>query len=413
MNYSFGVFLLAAAVSTADAWGGEGHRAIAALARTVMQEKYPASWNVIDTVMRSHNEDFVYTAIWADVVKSTLGFTKSWHFINTPTHQCKFIRKKDCGSDDLCLAGVLTQVVHGQKLAAEKKNVLSFNLLDVAAEIESNPELMANMIPADDSYFLSLMAQDTEEEDYIHHELISSEVEESEDDIVLLGDNPENKNLRDRKNRKNDDKHGKNDNNGKRDKDDGKKPSKSEDKHSNCQLKDGFNCWWPNERIKWAVHFIGDQHQPLHVSWAEDKGGNSITTSLGNLHGVWDTAVIRQAIQEQQDGNTGAYISSFSRNFNHKAFALADEALKQINAKGFSQAVDDWSTETAKVACDSAYLWRGQLVRTGAQLDIKNYSAVNYPVIEDRIIAGGARLAAYLHAVVEDEKQQKLTQIRI
>ena len=50
-------------------------------------------------------------------------------------------------------------------------------------------------------------------------------------------------------------------------------------------------------------HFVGDLHQPLHVSFADDKGGNGIdarvTGGCGhfgyraeNLHGVWDNCIL-------------------------------------------------------------------------------------------------------------------------
>jgi len=51
------------------------------------------------------------------------------------------------------------------------------------------------------------------------------------------------------------------------------------------------------EALKFLAHFVGDVHQPLHVSFAVDRGGNSITVTAfdnasTNLHAVWDTALI-------------------------------------------------------------------------------------------------------------------------
>lgn len=50
-------------------------------------------------------------------------------------------------------------------------------------------------------------------------------------------------------------------------------------------------------------HFVGDLHQPLHVSFADDKGGNGIDARVSggcgnfgyraeNLHGVWDNCIL-------------------------------------------------------------------------------------------------------------------------
>src|SRR5690606_36239731 len=50
------------------------------------------------------------------------------------------------------------------------------------------------------------------------------------------------------------------------------------------------------EALKSLIHFVGDVHQPLHVSFARDRGGNDVkVTFLGretNLHRVWDTGLI-------------------------------------------------------------------------------------------------------------------------
>jgi len=44
------------------------------------------------------------------------------------------------------------------------------------------------------------------------------------------------------------------------------------------------------------VHLVGDLHQPLHVGYAEDRGGNSIKVEWfgeeTNLHHVWDGSII-------------------------------------------------------------------------------------------------------------------------
>jgi S1/P1 Nuclease len=45
-----------------------------------------------------------------------------------------------------------------------------------------------------------------------------------------------------------------------------------------------------NEALKFLTHFLGDIHQPLHVSFASDLGGNTLTGTFlgesGNLHHV-------------------------------------------------------------------------------------------------------------------------------
>lgn len=48
--------------------------------------------------------------------------------------------------------------------------------------------------------------------------------------------------------------------------------------------------------LKLLGHWVGDIHQPMHVSFQDDRGGNSNIANVGlpdaNLHGVWDYMII-------------------------------------------------------------------------------------------------------------------------
>ncbi len=48
--------------------------------------------------------------------------------------------------------------------------------------------------------------------------------------------------------------------------------------------------------LKFVIHLAGDLHQPLHLGYAKDYGGNSITLKYFGktvkLHGLWDSSVI-------------------------------------------------------------------------------------------------------------------------
>jgi nuclease S1 len=45
-------------------------------------------------------------------------------------------------------------------------------------------------------------------------------------------------------------------------------------------------------------HWVGDIHQPLHVSFEDDRGGNTINVSgcARNLHAVWDRCLVEYAV---------------------------------------------------------------------------------------------------------------------
>jgi len=59
------------------------------------------------------------------------------------------------------------------------------------------------------------------------------------------------------------------------------------------------------EALKFVVHFVGDLHQPMHISRAEDKGGNTIQLNYEdkgtNLHSLWDTKMLeKQGLSYEQ-----------------------------------------------------------------------------------------------------------------
>jgi hypothetical protein len=56
------------------------------------------------------------------------------------------------------------------------------------------------------------------------------------------------------------------------------------------------------EALLFLGHWVGDIHQPLHVSYADDRGGNEIQPVGGgfyassSLHGVWDSGIVSKAV---------------------------------------------------------------------------------------------------------------------
>lgn len=51
--------------------------------------------------------------------------------------------------------------------------------------------------------------------------------------------------------------------------------------------------------LKFLGHWVGDVHQPLHVSFEDDRGGNNIKVSGScgnNLHSAWDTCLVVAAV---------------------------------------------------------------------------------------------------------------------
>lgn len=101
------------------------------------------------------------------------------------------------------------------------------------------------------------------------------------------------------------------------------------------------------ERLKalqFVLHFVGDEHQPLHSSDDNDEGGNEKKVSASgikasNLHSYWDTAFV------QQLGSSAADI--------------ADTLIQQIAPSDLAgwqtQTPRDWSLEAFGVAQRDSY----------------------------------------------------------
>jgi hypothetical protein len=102
--------------------------------------------------------------------------------------------------------------------------------------------------------------------------------------------------------------------------------------------------------LRFLGHFVGDLHQPLHVGFAEDLGGNRIDvrwdTGNGiinkNLHSVWDSEILRRAglTSQTQDGPvlngeiTAAELAAW------QTFDLvwwAAESFAQAQARGYTK----------------------------------------------------------------------------
>ncbi|KAI0702020.1 phospholipase C/P1 nuclease domain-containing protein [Cerioporus squamosus] len=94
------------------------------------------------------------------------------------------------------------------------------------------------------------------------------------------------------------------------------------------------------EALKFLVHWMGDMHQPLHMSGRE-KGGNGAKVTwngrITNLHSVWDGLLIAQSIRQTPrnysrplTGAAGAIVEP------HLRGAIYDPYIRRIMHEGLS-----------------------------------------------------------------------------
>ena len=136
------------------------------------------------------------------------------------------------------------------------------------------------------------------------------------------------------------------------------------------------------EALLFLVHFVGDIHQPLHVSHARDKGGNDVAVDFfgnrTNLHTVWDSMMIRRA---------GKRWSVYARDL---LLAVTPQQRAEWAAQ-LDPAV--WAMESFRLAESNGYA----VPKDGVIDDA--YFQKNLPVIDTQLTKGGVRLGALLNAI--------------
>jgi nuclease S1 len=86
--------------------------------------------------------------------------------------------------------------------------------------------------------------------------------------------------------------------------------------------------------LKFLGHWVGDVHQPLHVSFKDDRGGNAIVEQGpcgDDLHAVWDTCIIERKL---------------GRDMRHIASELRSRVTDTERAAWTSTGANDWANES-------------------------------------------------------------------
>jgi hypothetical protein len=69
------------------------------------------------------------------------------------------------------------------------------------------------------------------------------------------------------------------------------------------------------QALKFLGHWMGDLHQPLHLSFQDDRGGNEVEVRgccTPKLHAVWDTCVLIQGMGSQAERSVASLRAELS-----------------------------------------------------------------------------------------------------
>jgi len=97
--------------------------------------------------------------------------------------------------------------------------------------------------------------------------------------------------------------------------------------------------------LKLIIHIIGDIHQPLHVGYSDDKGGNDVKViwfnEATNLHSVWDSKLIEyqqlsyteyaKAINHSSETQRQTWIKGGLVNWLWDSYQITETLYKDVN----------------------------------------------------------------------------------
>ena len=144
------------------------------------------------------------------------------------------------------------------------------------------------------------------------------------------------------------------------------------------------------QALAFFMHFTQDIHQPLHVGYQHDRGGNAVTVQWLNekkpinLHWVWDTGLLT-AVKK----SSTQYFALLNK--------ISDDEKKLWQDSTFT----DWAMES-KLLRVHAYQFNHP---PNSQLPIldKAYVDKNQPVFERRLLMAGVRLANELNRIFDPD----------
>lgn len=130
--------------------------------------------------------------------------------------------------------------------------------------------------------------------------------------------------------------------------------------------------------LRFAIHIIGDLHQPLHVGNGNNRGGNDIRVRYHreptNLHSVWDSGMIdRQQL-------------SYS------------EMTDWLDARITPEQLQAWSDTDPQTWLRESAEIRDRIYPQGDEIGY-DYDFAHLATLQRRLQQGGVRIAVYLNAL--------------
>ena len=155
-------------------------------------------------------------------------------------------------------------------------------------------------------------------------------------------------------------------------------------------LKDESTSARQKQEALWFIgHFVGDIHQPMHVGYPEDRGGNDhllefVDGRKTNMHSLWDG----QIIEHMESIHGQDYLSiNVSKKINE--FLNSDH----------SHEIESWGQESRNLAMKKSVGYRNNQLTT-----ITNeYMEAHFDIVQERIALGAIRLSKTLNRLFSEQ----------
>ncbi|WP_100915876.1 S1/P1 nuclease [Pseudoalteromonas spongiae] len=138
--------------------------------------------------------------------------------------------------------------------------------------------------------------------------------------------------------------------------------------------------------FRFLTHLVGDIHQPMHAGRSEDWGGNKIKVKFfgkeTNLHSLWDKDLVE------------------SENLSYSEFAeFIDTNDAKLISTYLASEPKDWVLESFHLAQGLYDIGNGEFKY--------HYVYEQMPVIKQRLLQGGIRLAGLLNHIFDESAHAK------
>ena len=155
-------------------------------------------------------------------------------------------------------------------------------------------------------------------------------------------------------------------------------------------LNDHYLTFRERSEALWFIgHFVGDIHQPMHVGYPEDRGGNDhelqfIDGDITNMHSVWDGQIIEH--MEALFGKEYLLINVTQK---------IDEFLNDSHSKE----IESWAQESRDIAMQKSVGYRHNELK----IVTNEYMENHFETVQERIALGAIRLSQTLNTIFQEE----------